>query len=228
MYYFFLFYMGACLASFAYCFAGDWVRQDISWTRRSACDHCQHDLAWYDLLPIFSQLFCRFRCTYCHKPFSPSYLCLEVLGGLILLLTSFIFPQMSLVYIGLFSLVLMLMVFCDILALWVPDLLQAGLGILSVYYIVENFYPVSHLWHALLLLSILAVLVYLKREALGGADIKLLAILSVLLPLEALGLFLFLASFFALAYVLMFKSKTAKIPFVPFIVMAFYCLKLFG
>ena len=34
---------------------------------RSHCDTCNHTLKWYNLIPIFSYLFQRGKCSYCHK-----------------------------------------------------------------------------------------------------------------------------------------------------------------
>jgi prepilin signal peptidase PulO-like enzyme (type II secretory pathway) len=36
-------------------------------TDRSRCLHCEHTLAWYDLLPLVSWLGLRGKCRYCHK-----------------------------------------------------------------------------------------------------------------------------------------------------------------
>ena len=42
---------------------------------RSHCDHCQHVLGVWDLIPIISQLLHRFRCHYCHQTY-PFWYCL--------------------------------------------------------------------------------------------------------------------------------------------------------
>ncbi|HSX30215.1 MAG TPA: prepilin peptidase [Candidatus Saccharimonadales bacterium] len=60
--------LGLCFGSFVNAFvfrlhAGkDWVRE------RSACLSCHHTLAPYDLVPVFSWLYLRGKCRYCHKP----------------------------------------------------------------------------------------------------------------------------------------------------------------
>ncbi len=45
---------------------------------RSECTHCHHQLAWYDLVPVFSWLQLGGKCRSCHKPISPQYPLVEL------------------------------------------------------------------------------------------------------------------------------------------------------
>ena len=42
-------------------------------TERSHCMRCGYQLAWYDMVPVFSWLFLRGRCRKCKEPISPQY-----------------------------------------------------------------------------------------------------------------------------------------------------------
>src|SRR3989338_289622 len=53
---------------------------------RSACPNCEHQLAWYDLVPLMSWLLLRGRCRYCSKSISWQYPALELLCALLFLL----------------------------------------------------------------------------------------------------------------------------------------------
>ena len=55
MIYIIQFIIGSCLGSFTYCFAFDWVHQQIRLTRRSTCDHCSTTLKAFVLVPIVSK-----------------------------------------------------------------------------------------------------------------------------------------------------------------------------
>lgn len=44
---------------------------------RSYCPHCKHQLAVYDLIPIFSYLLLRGKCRYCNKQISSRYILIE-------------------------------------------------------------------------------------------------------------------------------------------------------
>ena len=50
---------------------------------RSACPSCGHQLTWFHNIPIFSFLFLRGRCGFCHTRISWRYPCIEILTGLI-------------------------------------------------------------------------------------------------------------------------------------------------
>ncbi len=53
----------------------------------SHCDACQHPLAPKDLIPVVSYLWLRGRCRYCRTNISPRVLLVELLGGVLFLLT---------------------------------------------------------------------------------------------------------------------------------------------
>ena len=80
---FLLFMSGASLGSFAYCAAIRIVRKE-DWTRgRSHCDACGHTLSFFDLIPVFSYMFLKGRCRYCHARIPLSSLLSEVTGGIL-------------------------------------------------------------------------------------------------------------------------------------------------
>jgi prepilin signal peptidase PulO-like enzyme (type II secretory pathway) len=50
---------------------------------RSVCPNCKHQLAWYDLVPLFSWITLKGRCRYCKKPISKQYPLVEVALALV-------------------------------------------------------------------------------------------------------------------------------------------------
>jgi prepilin signal peptidase PulO-like enzyme (type II secretory pathway) len=50
---------------------------------RSICPNCKHQLAWYDLIPLFSWAALRGRCRYCKKPISIQYPLVELAQALV-------------------------------------------------------------------------------------------------------------------------------------------------
>jgi leader peptidase (prepilin peptidase)/N-methyltransferase len=50
---------------------------------RSACPKCQHQIAFYDNVPVLSWLVLRGRCRHCQAPISPRYLLIELLTGIL-------------------------------------------------------------------------------------------------------------------------------------------------
>lgn len=81
---FYFFTIGTCFASFLGLVVDRFPNQSIL-TPRSHCDHCQHVLGVWDLIPIISQLLHRFRCRYCHQTYPFWYCLFEIWSGLIFL-----------------------------------------------------------------------------------------------------------------------------------------------
>ena len=77
------FVLGLVLGSFIDCIAARAILGESFWGR-SYCEHCKHKLSWYDLFPIFSFLFLRGKCRYCHKKIGTQYLLIEILMGLLI------------------------------------------------------------------------------------------------------------------------------------------------
>ena len=81
---FYFFTIGTCIASFLGLVVDRFPNQSIL-APRSHCDHCQHVLGIWDLIPIISQLIHRFRCRYCHQTYPVWYCIFEVWSGLLFL-----------------------------------------------------------------------------------------------------------------------------------------------
>ena len=64
--------------------------QDIL-VKRSYCPNCNHNLGFFDLIPILSYLFCGGKCRYCKDKISMRYFLLEFSNGIIFLLFFLIF-----------------------------------------------------------------------------------------------------------------------------------------
>lgn len=55
-------------------------------SKRSHCMTCGHQLAWYDLFPLFSYLFLGGKCRYCKAKISAQYPVIEALNGVLAVL----------------------------------------------------------------------------------------------------------------------------------------------
>src|SRR3954447_24820678 len=64
----------------------DWVKA------RSQCPHCGHTLAAKDLVPVFSWLSLSGRCRYCGRPISKQYPAVEILTGLLFVISYLCWP----------------------------------------------------------------------------------------------------------------------------------------
>ena len=86
------FIIGASLGSFIKVLA-DRSILDKKFTGRSECPKCHKKLNWYELIPIFSYLFLKGKCSKCQTKIPLEYLLIEILTGLLIaLLFSFFIP----------------------------------------------------------------------------------------------------------------------------------------
>ena len=91
LYYFTLFActafaLGACVASFLNVCIWRLPREESVVRPGSHCPNCNAPIRWYQNIPIFSWCCLRGRCANCHKPISPRYVIVELLGGVLFLL----------------------------------------------------------------------------------------------------------------------------------------------
>ena len=82
-------------------------KQDIM-IKRSYCPNCNHNLGFFDLIPVLSYLFLGGKCRYCKQKISIRYLLFEIANGVFFLVTyllldiSWILLATLVIYIALF------------------------------------------------------------------------------------------------------------------------------
>ncbi len=204
----------------------------------SFCPKCHHDLKWYELIPIFSYLFLRGKCSYCHQKISPIYPIVELVTGLLFLIAYLLFGFSTNFLIAIITeSLLMIVIVSDINYLVIPDevtiffcilifivklvtsgIRTAGLALLSGLALFLLMYLIMQLGNFLF-----------KKESLGGGDVKLMFFVGITIgPL--LGIFcIFLSSIIALPLSLLvyLKDEGNVIPFGPFILLAALIIILF-
>ncbi|MBU0708195.1 prepilin peptidase [Patescibacteria group bacterium] len=84
--YIFIFIFGTAVGSFINAFEYRLYRSKQIIRGRSQCPHCQHLLAWYDLIPLFSFVLLWGKCRYCGREISLQYPLMELVTGMFLVL----------------------------------------------------------------------------------------------------------------------------------------------
>ncbi|MBJ6759360.1 prepilin peptidase [Myxococcaceae bacterium JPH2] len=85
LFFLYLFVLGLCVGSFLNVVIAR-VPEELSIVRpRSRCPKCGHVLAWYENIPVASWLWLRAKCQACRAPISPRYVLVELLTGLLFL-----------------------------------------------------------------------------------------------------------------------------------------------
>ena len=210
--YFFL--VGTILASFLGLVIDRFPEQSIVFPA-SHCDSCQTRLRPLDLIPIVSQIFNRFRCSYCkvHYPFW--YALFELGLGLLFLTFSWGFltlNQIILVTAG--------------LTLGIYDLRHQEYPLI-VWLIFHLILMVCYGWNLVMIFFlILGILAHFIDIRIGAGDFLFLASCALVFSLtEILILIQFASTTGILAFLLLKKKE--RLPFVPFLLLA-ACVIIFG
>ena len=204
----------------------------------SHCTYCKHVLKWYELIPIFSYLIQKGKCRKCGKKLSVFYPFVELSCGLLFSVSFFCFGISKELLIALMLVsFLTVVIVSDVTYLIIPDEVTLFFSILVIIiklslFGVKEF--VFSLLSGILLFCVMYCIMMLgnkifKKETLGGADIKLMFFVGLILS-PALGIFnIFVSSCLALPFSLycLFKNKNNVIPYGPFILLGLYFIYCF-
>ena len=233
---------GAVMGSFLNCAAWRIAHGQSFLKGRSRCPSCGHELGALDLVPLFSWLFLRGKCRYCGAKVSVRYFLAELFMAL---LTVVCLLRYDLTIVCLRNYIFLCCLFClslvDLECYEIPDgclLVAAAVWLAAIPFIGMSWREaLFHLLAAavfgggLLLLSLLMDRV-LKRDSLGGGDIKLYFVVGLYLGLAATLFSLLLACVFGLLFALLRKcfgkAMNEPIPFGPSIAAAAAVMLLFG
>ena len=228
-----IFVIGLVLGSF-YNVVGLRVPQGESIVKPgSHCPKCQHQLAWYENIPVLSYLFLFGKCRGCKTKISLIYPVMEILTGLLFFISYQLFGFSENFFLAIIISSLLVLIFItDSVYMIILDevLIISGILILIVKIIYQGMGPgLLSLGYGLLIF----VLVYLlmlfgnllfKKESLGGGDIKLSFLAGMVLG-PALGWFyIVLASFLAFPYAVYvsIKNEDHMLPFGPFLITSLF------
>jgi len=211
----------------------------------SACASCGVRLTPVDLVPILSYLALRGKCRRCKARISPMYPIIEAFTGALYLLLYLRFGLVwqLLVYMALVSLLIVISVI-DYKTMEIPNgLIIAGFIVGALQLIVTVFTGIFGHWTSyvigllagglpLLLIALIAAFL-LKREAMGGGDIKLMAFCGfiigwkLVIPAYLIGIITG-AIMSVILMALGLKKRGDEIPFGPFLSLGVIISVFFG
>ena len=201
----------------------------------SHCPKCNHELKWYELIPIFSFIFLKGRCKECKEKISLLYPVNELFCGILFAVSyySYGFSLELIIVLTLCSL-LILVIASDLTYMIIPDsfTIVSSLIIIVVKLFSNGIMDtLVSIGYGILSFGIMYLIMKLgtwlfKKDCMGGADIKLMFVIGLALdPLLAM-LVIVIASVLALpgAMYAYFKNKEHMIPFGPFLVLGLLIL----
>jgi len=207
----------------------------------SHCTSCGHSLAVKDLFPVVSYISLGGKCRYCKTRISPQYPLVELLtAGIFLIVYSRLGLSWPFAMHCILSSILIISAFIDQKHQIIPDeLVIAGTAFGAVFLAAGVSVP---WWDGLLgilagggIFWLIAVLseALLKKEGMGGGDIKLMAMIGIFLGWK-LTLLAILLSVYAGGFIggmlllLRIKKRGEHIAFGPFIAMGTFAAAIYG
>ncbi|MBI3091262.1 MAG: prepilin peptidase [Candidatus Tectomicrobia bacterium] len=196
----------------------------------SHCPHCGAAVRWFDNLPVLSYLLLRGRCRSCGSRISPRYPLVEALSALLFLLLwwEIGWSRELPAYLALFE-ALLIISFIDLEHQIIPDVISLPgtlAGVLASLFLLPHG-PLWAVFGGLVgggVLYAVGVLggVLLKQEAMGGGDIKLMAMVGAFLGWKIALLTIIFAAFLGsltggAMLLLLRHSRRTPIPFGPYL-----------
>lgn len=214
--------LGAAIGSFLNVCITRWPEGESVVSPRSRCPRCGNPIGWWENIPIVSWILLRARCAACGEAISPLYPAVELAGALIWLaaVVRYGLAWQALTVAIFFTLLLGIAV-TDARQYIIPDEFSLGGLVLGLLLSIPEggisvLQSVAGAAVGFGLLYITATLGewWLKKPAMGGGDIKMMAMVGAFLgPLGAV-LTIFLGALIGTAIFLPISLRTQKL--VPF------------
>jgi leader peptidase (prepilin peptidase)/N-methyltransferase len=207
----------------------------------SACPKCNHEIRFYDNVPILSYLILGGRCRNCSTHIPIRYPLVELMGGVFALLCLMKFgPGIQALIYFVFITVLLVITFIDIDHRIIPDVLSlpgiplfflGSFGVADVTW-VDSLMGIL-VGGGILFLVAWVYYLFTHREGMGGGDIKLLAMIGALIGWKGILFTVFASSAIGtVAGILTMlhakKGMKLAVPFGPFLSIGAILYLFFG
>lgn len=197
-------------------------------TPSSHCTKCNHKLGASELVPIFSWIFLGGKCKNCKEKISCFYPVFELSSGILFALSYHLFGFSIQFLISItFISMLLIIIISDYQTMIIPDevLISSSIILLIEFMIKDGGNSIlGHLLDVFVSFLLMFLLKKIgdflfKKESMGGGDLKLMAVIGMVLGWKVALICIFLASFIGLpiSLIILFKNKTDIIPFGPFL-----------
>ena len=230
--YLIIFFLLGCVLGGAYTVLGNRLAVNDYLFFPYRFDNCGHKLSFLESVPIISYLFLKGTCSSCHKKIDSMEILMEIFTGILFSVAfySFGFSYELLIALGIVSLLIIVTV-SDLNYLIIPD---EVLVFFILYFIIVQFFSLGivdtcyHILTGVFLFLLMYFIMWLgekilKKESLGGGDVKMMFLFGLVLDPLLGTVTIFLGSFLALpmSLFLLYRNNEKMIPFGPFLLLAF-------
>lgn len=212
----------------------------------SHCPHCEHTISWYDNIPAVSFILLRGKCRFCKGKISFRYITVELLtASVFVLMVSMLGLHITTIIFMVLAGGLIAATFIDFEHQIIPD--EISCGGMALGLILSLGFPQLHSTAGRLRALYLSgqgllaggIIIYLtgvlgklifRKEAMGGGDVKLLAMIGAFVGFKYVILIYFLAPFFGIiiGIIMKLKYKVEVIPYGPYLSLATLVIILRG
>lgn len=233
------FIFGSVMGSFYYVLATRLSKGLSIIKPASHCEKCNHELKWYELIPLLSYIIQRGKCRSCKTKLPISYFLIELCTGILFAVCFHKFKfSLDLITAIIFTSSLVIIIISDIEYMIILDevLVFSSLSIIIVDIINVGLYDTAlkvlaglGAFVTMILIKKLGDMLF-KQESLGGGDIKLMFLNGLVIGYAMAICNIFLATFiaFPIALYLLIRKKDNIIPFGPFLSMSAIILYIWG
>ncbi len=202
-------------------------KESIIWPR-SHCPNCKQTLRAKQLIPVLSYIRQKGRCSNCQMSISLKYPIFELLTAFLFTISPMLvgWSKELLIFLVLISLVIIITI-SDLHKMLIPNRVLLFFGI--VIFLIRLVIPTDPWWDAyagaVIGFGLLLLIAIISKGGMGGGDIKLAAVIGLILGIKGTVITLVLASLLGMLYgillIILKKMERRKpIPFGPFIGMA--------
>lgn len=223
-----IFVLGSCLGSFYACI-GYRIPNKISLTKpNSFCPNCKKGIKWYMNIPLLSYILLKGKCAYCKSKIDPLSFIIELLTGTFFLGSYIMFGlgENFIISVIIIS-ALMVTIVSDFEYYYISDrviFISAILTLITRVYFNGFAESIKYILSGTMLFLMMLGLKtigdkVLKKECLGGGDIKLMLLIGITLGFYYSLVSIFIGSLIALicSLIIMKKKNNEEIPYGPFL-----------
>lgn len=204
----------------------------------SRCPQCGQGVRWYDNIPVLSWLLLRGRCRNCRNPISIQYPLIELATALIWAACAYHYGyELDSIRAAVFFTLLLGIAMTDAREYIIPDEFSLGGLVLGLLLSLVHGWP--RLYPALLGAAVGFVTLWLiavigkrafKKEAMGGGDIKMMAMVGAFVGWQGVFLTIFLGSVVGTLIFgpLALAGKKKEVPFGIFLALGAVVTFLWG
>lgn len=214
-------------------------------TPHSHCPKCNVRIKWYDNIPIFSYVILGGKCRNCKERISFRYTIVEAMNACLWALCVLCFYDRNIYYMGMMfvlSSTLVCISFIDLEHMIIPDSLQIIVFVCAVFAIFFEWNDTNTWQSKVIGFTVLGGLFFIlfyvferliKKEVIGGGDIKLIMSSSLLLGIGNGILSICIACVVASLIIIIIKmskgyGKGKEYPFAPYLCLGIIVSCFFG